>query len=92
MNGINRLLNLAGLLGTLFLILAIIAFPGFLVVILMIVPFTWLWAKLTDRSYNSLIDSSGMLYKLNKFGQFAWLFFLCILITFFILGLFVSSY
>ena len=92
MNGINRLLNAAGFVGSLFLALLLFAFPGFLVLILLIVPITWLWAKLTDQSYNSLIDSSGMLYKLNKFGQIAWIFFICISISFLILGIFVSSY
>lgn len=92
MNGINRLLNLAGFLGSLLLTLLLFAFPGFLVLILLIVPITWLWAKISDQSYNSLIDSSGMLYKLNKIGQWAWILFICISISFLILGIFVSIY
>lgn len=92
MNGINNFLNAAGFIGSLLLALALFAFPGFLIVVLMIVPITWLWAKLTDQSYNSLIDSSGMLYKLNKLGQWAWFFFICALFTFLILCIFVSIY
>lgn len=79
---INRLLSIAGFFALLLLLIAANVLIGMFFLSLAIVPITWLWAKITDQSYSVLIDSSNMLYKLNRFGQWAWLITICLLITY----------
>ena len=55
----------------LLLVVFINIFVALAVVSMLIVPLTWLYAKLVGRSYNFIIDQSDMLYKLNKFGQWS---------------------
>jgi len=66
---LERLLRLFGFLIALFAIIGIQIFIGVAILSALVVPFTYLYARLVGQSYNSLIDSSGMLYKLNKLGQ-----------------------
>lgn len=57
-----------------FLLLLFVAFKIFLalvIVSMLIVPLTWIYAKIVNQSYNFTIDQSNMLYKLNKFGQWS---------------------
>jgi hypothetical protein len=61
-------------LGFFFLLLLFVAFKIFLalaIVSMLIVPLTWIYAKIVGQSYNFTIDQSNMLYKLNKFGQWS---------------------
>ena len=69
----------------LLLALAIKVFIALAVVSMLIVPLTWIYAKLAGQSYNFTIDQSNMLYKLNKFGQWALLIGGSILLVNFIL-------
>lgn len=69
----------------LLLALAIKVFIALAVVSMLIVPLTWIYAKLVGQSYNFTIDQSNMLYKLNKFGQCALLIGGSILLVNFIL-------
>ena len=55
----------------LLLVVFINIFVALAVVSMLIVPLTWLYAKVVGQSYNFTIDQSDMLYKLNKFGQWA---------------------
>lgn len=87
---INRFLNLVGLVGSIFLIVALNALPGFIILSLLVVPATWLWAKYTDQSYHALIDSNGFLYKINKFGQWTWVIVVCIFVTYLSIWLMAS--
>lgn len=68
---LERLLRLLGVIMIIVIIFAIQAFIAFTVLSMLIVPTTWIYSKFVDRSYNSVIDSSNMLYKLNIFGQWA---------------------
>lgn len=38
-----------------------------------IVPFTYIYCKISGRSYNSVLDSSEFLYKANRWGQGAFI-------------------
>ena len=53
---------------------------GLIVVIMASVPLTFLYAKLTHRSYSFTIDQSSFLYRINQIGKFLWFIFLCYLI------------
>jgi hypothetical protein len=66
--------NIISSLGLFFLVILFIAFKilvALTIVSMAIVPLTWIYAKLAGQSYNFTIDQSNMLYKLNKFGQWA---------------------
>ena len=58
-------------LGLFLLFIILLLLVALAVVSMLIVPLTWLYAKLVGRSYNFIIDQSDMLYKLNKFGQWS---------------------
>jgi hypothetical protein len=85
METINRVLSTLGFFAFTLLLLAANVLFGIYIISLMIVPLTWFWAKVKDQSYESLCDTSNMLYKLNKFGQWAWLLTGAVLITYFCL-------
>ena len=82
----NRLLSILGAFAILFLIFAAHVLFGIYIISLLIVPLTWIWAKLTDQNYYALIDTSNMLYKLNIIGQWSWLFTAAFMITILIFG------
>ena len=73
MNILNfeKLLRLLGVILIILAIFAIQAFIAFVILSMLIVPITWIYSKFVGRSYNSVIDSSNMLYKLNIVGQWA---------------------
>jgi len=84
METINRLFSVVGFFLTLLILIAFNVLIGLFFLSLAIVPATWLWAKLTNQSYFALIYTSNMLYKINIFGQWAWLITVCISITYFV--------
>ena len=54
------------------LISAIILFPifiGLLIMSMLITPLTWIYAKITNKSYRLICDQSEIIYQLNKFGR-----------------------
>ena len=79
---IERLARLLGILALLLLIFAFQAFIGLIVISALIVPMTYLYSLISGRSYNSVIDSSNMLYKLNIFGQWSLVIMLCLLVAY----------
>lgn len=79
------LLRMFGFLLILALILAFNAILALGILSMLIVPATWVYSKMSGRSYNSVIDSSDMLYKLNKFGQWALVIFGSIFLIYFII-------
>jgi hypothetical protein len=70
-----NLIRLFGFLFFIFLIFAFNVLVSLVILSMLIVPATWVYSKMIGRSYNSVIDSSNMLYKLNKFGQWALVIF-----------------
>jgi len=74
MNFLERILKIFGLFAIIILFFSIQAFIGIAILSMMIVPLTLLYCKMSDRSYNSVLDSSETLYRLNKFGQWSILF------------------
>lgn len=84
MGTINRLLSFIGILAIFFLFFAINLLFGIWIISLMIVPITWLWSKLIGKNYYVVIDSSNMLYKLNVFGQWAWLISIGLMVTYYV--------
>lgn len=81
----HSLLRMFGVLLILALILAFNVFLALCILSLLIVPATWAYSKMLGRSYNSIIDSSDMLYKLNKFGQWSLVIFGTIFLIYFII-------
>jgi len=65
----DRFLKLFGIVMFLTLIFAINIFIILSILSILIVPITLTYSIIIGRSYNSVIDSSNMLYRLNKFGQ-----------------------
>jgi hypothetical protein len=74
MNFLERILKIFGLFAVIILFFSIQAFIGIAILSMMIVPLTLLYCKMSNRSYNSVLDSSETLYRLNKFGQWSILF------------------
>ena len=68
---LERLVKLFGILIIIAAILGIQIFIGIAILSMLIVPLTYLYCFIVKRSYNSVIDSSGILYKLNKLGQWS---------------------
>lgn len=79
----DKFLKLFGTIMLLMLFLAINVFIAMSILSVLIVPITFLYSKFIGRSYNSVIDSSNMLYKLNKFGQ--WTLVISLAITLLVL-------
>ena len=69
----------------LLLFAAVNVFIAIALVSILIVPLTWLYAKLSGQSYNFTIDQSNMLYKLNNFGQWSLLIGGSLLLLYFII-------
>lgn len=80
-----NLLRIFGFFLFVFLILAFNILISIAILSMLIVPITWVYSKMVDRSYNSVIDSSDMLYKLNKFGQWSLVIFGSIFLIYFII-------
>jgi hypothetical protein len=70
----NSLIGLVRFLLGLSVLIFLIFFPPLAMVALLIVPLTMLYAKASGQSYNFTIDQSETLYKLNKLGQWVWIF------------------
>ena len=66
---LERILKIFGLLVAFFAIIGIQIFIGIAILSIIIVPITMIYSKMTGRSYNLVMDSSNLLYKLNKLGQ-----------------------
>lgn len=66
-----KLINSILLLGLIALVLFIKVLISVAILSMLIVPITYLYAKLVGKSYSSVIDMSNILYKLNKFGQWS---------------------
>jgi hypothetical protein len=81
----KRLINLGILSVIVLLALSLQIFAALVVLSMMIVPLTWVYAKLNDQSYSFTIDQSDMLYKLNIIGQWSILIFGSISLFYFIL-------
>lgn len=79
------LLRLFGFFLFIFLIFAFNILVSLSILSMLIVPATWVYSKMIGRSYNSVIDSSNMLYKLNKFGQWALVIFGSLFFIYFII-------
>jgi hypothetical protein len=69
----------------LLLFAAVNLFIAIALVSILIVPLTWLYAKLSGQSYNFTIDQSNILYKLNNFGQWSLLIGGSLLLLYFII-------
>jgi len=69
----------------LLLFAAVNVFIAIALVSILIVPLTWLYAKLSGQSYNFTIDQSNILYKLNNFGQWSLLIGGSLLLLYFII-------
>lgn len=59
---------------TILLSLFLFIFLPLAILSMLVVPLTFIYAKLTDRSYNFICDQSSMLYRLNNLGQWSWVF------------------
>lgn len=70
MQTIKELLKVIGLVSLLLLIFAIKIFIALAIMSILVVPITYICSLILGRSYSSLIDSSGILYTLNKMGQY----------------------
>ena len=84
MQYLNSLLKLIVFLMLIAFIFAIKIFIGLAILSILIVPLTFIYSLTSGRSYNSIIDSSNILYKLNKFGQWSMIVSLAILLFYFI--------
>jgi len=84
MQYLNSLLKLIVFLMLIALIFAIKIFIGLAILSILIVPLTFIYSLTSGRSYNSIIDSSNILYKLNKFGQWSMIVSSAILLFYFI--------
>ncbi len=73
MQTLERLLKIIGIFIILMLFFAIKIFIGLAILSLAIVPITGLYCLITGRSYSSVIDSNGVVYMLNKMGQYSYL-------------------
>lgn len=73
MQTLERLLKIVGILVIVMLFFAIKIFIGIAILSLAIVPTTGLYCLIAGRSYNSVIDSDGIVYMLNKMGQYSYL-------------------
>lgn len=71
MRTLERLARFFGILIVLFAIIFMQIFIGIAIASMAIVPITYFYCKSVGRSYSSTIDSSYMLYNLNKLGQWA---------------------
>ena len=80
---LERIFKLLGILIILLAIFASQVFIGIAILSMLIVPSTLLYCKIVGRSYNSTIDRSNILYKLNKLGQYALLSAVGLLIFYF---------
>jgi hypothetical protein len=67
----ERIFKLLGVMLVVLLFFAIKIFIGLAIISISIVPLTFVYCLVTGRSYSSTIDSSNMLYKLNKMGQWS---------------------
>lgn len=84
MQYLNSLLKLIVFLMLIAFIFAIKIFIGLAILSILIVPLTFIYSLTSGRSYNSIIDSSNILYKLNKFGQWSMIVSSAILLFYFI--------
>ena len=66
------------------LVLAIKLFIALAIISILIVPLTWIYSKIIGQSYNFTIDQSDVLYKLNKFGMWMFVFGIAASLCFFI--------
>jgi hypothetical protein len=82
MGAINRLFWAVGVIALLAIFLAFNIFIGLYVISLLVVPITWLWSVLTGKSYHYVIDQSAILYRINRFGQWAWFLTICLVISY----------
>jgi hypothetical protein len=80
MPNLDRILGLFGVLALFAVIIGFQVFVGLAILSMLIVPITYLFCLVNGRSYNSVIDSSNMLYKMNKFGQWVWLVIIAIVV------------
>jgi hypothetical protein len=69
----NSIINLIKFFVGISLLLFLIFFPPLLIVALLVVPATYIYAKANGQSYNFTIDQSETLYKLNNLGIWAWI-------------------
>lgn len=73
MQTLERLLKIIGILIIVMLFFAIKVFIGLAILSLAIVPITGIYCLIAGRSYSSVIDSNGVVYMLNKMGQYSYL-------------------
>lgn len=81
METLNRYLRLLGILVAVLAFLAINIAIGIAVLSAMVVPLTYLYCLLSGKSYNSFIDTSQIIYTLNKIGQWTIISALALLIV-----------
>ena len=80
MNNFDRLFRLVGFLMFLILLFSIQIFIGLVILSFMVVPITFIYSMIVGRSYNSVIDSSGFLYRINKIGHYAFIALVCLIL------------
>lgn len=73
MQTLERLLKLVGVVVIVMLFFAVKIFIGLAILSLAVVPITALYCLVVGRSYSSVIDSNGIVYMLNKMGQYSYL-------------------
>ena len=73
MPNLDRIIGMFGYLAFFLILIGLPILIGVAILSMLMVPLTYLFSVATERSYNSVIDSSDMLYKLNKLGQWTWL-------------------
>ena len=67
--------NLSNMISSIigFLLILLILFSWFFfaiaIVAALVVPLTWIYAQITDRSYDSVCDTSDLIYRLNQIGK-----------------------
>lgn len=79
---INRFIYTISALAFVALVVALNVFMGLYFISLAVVPATWVYALATGQSYHFVIDQSAMLYRVNKFGQWAWLITACLAVSY----------
>jgi hypothetical protein len=79
------LLRLGGILLILSIFISIYILLSIVAMSILIVPLTFIYAKLVGQSYNFTIDQSDILYKLNKIGQYTIIIVLVCLVSYFLL-------
>lgn len=82
MRAVNSFIWVLGALAVVGLFVALNFFIGLYLISLAVVPATWAYSALVGRSYSFVVDQSELLYRLNRFGQWAWLVTACLAVTY----------